>query len=123
MLALRRCAFALFVDRSNQQWIVLDPEGNLWAVPSFDENPWSQRQPLLPKRGDRARARARALQVHARSADLNKVKHDRRTSPTRRRTNAKNPVEKVGPLPERTPVGNSSRGLQRRRQRLGLFHP
>ncbi len=48
MLALRRCAFALFVDRSNQQWIVLDPEGNLWAVPSFDENPWNQRQPYYP---------------------------------------------------------------------------
>jgi len=45
MLALRKNAVALFVDRSSQQWIVLDQDGNLWMVPSYAENPWSQRQP------------------------------------------------------------------------------
>jgi hypothetical protein len=39
---------ALYVDRSNQQWIVLDPDGNFWTVPSMEENPWNQRQPFYP---------------------------------------------------------------------------
>ena len=48
MFALRKNAVALFVDRSQQHWIVLDPDGNYWVVPSDEENPWSQRQPFYP---------------------------------------------------------------------------
>ncbi len=37
----------LYVDRSSQQWVVLDREGNFWILPNVD-NPWDQRQPLCP---------------------------------------------------------------------------
>jgi len=47
MLTLRKNVVTLYVDRSSQQWIVLDPEGNFWMVPSV-ENPWDQRQPFYP---------------------------------------------------------------------------
>ena len=46
MLTLRKNVVTLYVDRSSQQWIVLDPEGNFWIVPSDNENPWNQRQPF-----------------------------------------------------------------------------
>jgi hypothetical protein len=46
-LALRPTKVALFVRRSSQQWVVLDPEGNFWIVPS-SENAWEQRQPFYP---------------------------------------------------------------------------
>ena len=45
MLAIRKTV-NLYVDRSSQQWIVLDPDGNFWTVPSGNENPWNQRQPF-----------------------------------------------------------------------------
>lgn len=48
MLTLRTNVVKLYVDRSSQQWIVLDPEGNFWIVPSADDNPWSQRRPFYP---------------------------------------------------------------------------
>jgi hypothetical protein len=48
MLSLRKSATSLYVDRSTQQWIVLDTEGNLWIVPSVPENPWDHRQPFYP---------------------------------------------------------------------------
>lgn len=38
---------AIFADRSRQQWVVLDREGNFWIVPAT-ENPWDQRQPFYP---------------------------------------------------------------------------
>lgn len=38
----------LFVDRSSQQWIVLDSEGNYWIVPGAENNPWEQRQRYYP---------------------------------------------------------------------------
>jgi 6-phospho-beta-glucosidase len=44
----RKHAPALFADRSNRHWIVLDPEGNFWALPPV-ENPWDHRQPFQPK--------------------------------------------------------------------------
>jgi hypothetical protein len=44
MLTLRK-QVALFVDRQSRQWIVRDPEGNFWTVPSV-ENPWDHRQPF-----------------------------------------------------------------------------
>ena len=45
MLTLRKQVVALFVDRQSQQWIVRDPEGNFWTVPSV-ENAWDHRQPF-----------------------------------------------------------------------------
>jgi hypothetical protein len=38
---------ALFVEKSQQQWVVRDPEGNFWLLPS-DEDPWGHRQPFTP---------------------------------------------------------------------------
>ncbi len=37
----------LFVDRSCQRWVVRDPEGNFWILPSV-EDPWEHRQPFHP---------------------------------------------------------------------------
>ncbi|MCI0640774.1 MAG: hypothetical protein L0Y72_10745 [Gemmataceae bacterium] len=45
MYAVRK--LALFIDRSNQQWVVQDPEGNYWIVPS-DDNAWDHRKPFYP---------------------------------------------------------------------------
>ena len=36
---------ALFVDRLSQQWIVRDPAGNFWILPSV-EDPWDHRLPF-----------------------------------------------------------------------------
>jgi hypothetical protein len=44
---MTRQTFAIFVDRSSRQWIVLDREGMFWAVPANEEG-WSQRQPYTP---------------------------------------------------------------------------
>ena len=38
---------ALFVERSYQQWVVRDPEGNFWLLPAVDD-PWGHRQPFTP---------------------------------------------------------------------------
>ena len=46
-MTLRKKTVALFVDRSSQQWIVCDPEGNFWLLPSAD-NAWDQRVPFEP---------------------------------------------------------------------------
>ena len=35
----------IYVDRVNQQWIVLDANGNFWSLPAT-ENPWNDRQPF-----------------------------------------------------------------------------
>ena len=48
MVALRKGAVALFVDRFSQQWIVLDGDGNYWIVPNNVNDPWNQRQPYSP---------------------------------------------------------------------------
>jgi hypothetical protein len=47
MISPRKQRAVLFVERPCQQWIVRDPEGNFWLLPS-SENPWSQRQPFHP---------------------------------------------------------------------------
>ena len=47
MLAVRKQSIALFVDRSSQQWIVRDSDGNYWALPAGDDA-WEQRQPFEP---------------------------------------------------------------------------
>jgi hypothetical protein len=36
---------ALSVETSSQQWVVRDPQGNFWLLPS-GEDPWEHRQPF-----------------------------------------------------------------------------
>lgn len=48
MVTFRKNVLHLYVDRSSQQWIVLDEEGNYWVVSNNDDNPWDQRQPFYP---------------------------------------------------------------------------
>jgi hypothetical protein len=39
---------SLFVDKSRpEHWIVLDPDGKLWALPPVD-SPWDSRWPFVP---------------------------------------------------------------------------
>lgn len=45
-LTLRKSVAKLYVDRSSQQWIVLDRDGNFWVIPSDEHDPWEQRQPF-----------------------------------------------------------------------------
>ena len=45
MTTLRKQKISLYVDRSSQQWIVRDEEGNFWIVPVVDD-PWDHRQPF-----------------------------------------------------------------------------
>jgi hypothetical protein len=45
MIAVRQQTVTIYVDRSTQQWIVRDPEGNFWVVPSVDDG-WNHRQPF-----------------------------------------------------------------------------
>ena len=47
MLVVRKCTVALYVERSTQKWIVRDPDGNLWIVPST-EDAWDHREPFQP---------------------------------------------------------------------------
>ena len=47
MCTVRKQMMALFVDRLSQQWVVRDPDGNFWLVPSAD-NAWEHRQPFEP---------------------------------------------------------------------------
>ena len=50
MLTVRKPLAAVYVDRARQQWVVRDPEGNYWSLPSYD-NPWEQRQPFCLAEG------------------------------------------------------------------------
>ena len=47
MIVVRKQSAALYVDRVRRQWIVRDPDGNFWLVPSGDDA-WEQRQPFQP---------------------------------------------------------------------------
>jgi hypothetical protein len=47
MLTDRKRVGGLYVEKGSQQWVVLDPEGNFWIVPSGD-SPWEHRQPFRP---------------------------------------------------------------------------
>jgi hypothetical protein len=47
MLMVRRPAIALFVDRTSQQWIARDVDGQFWSIPPVD-HPWNHRQPFQP---------------------------------------------------------------------------
>lgn len=47
IMSLRKRAVAIFVEKSSQQWVVRDPEGTFWIVPTSDD-PWNDRQPFEP---------------------------------------------------------------------------
>ena len=47
MTAIHKQVIAIFVDKSSQQWVVRDAEGNFWLLPAVD-NPWDHRQPFDP---------------------------------------------------------------------------
>jgi hypothetical protein len=46
-LLQRESAAALFVNRSTQQWVVRDREGNFWIIPVADPS-WTEREPFFP---------------------------------------------------------------------------
>ncbi len=50
MRAVTKPTVVLYADKASQQWIVRDPEGNFWSLPSTD-NPWDERQPFTPAEG------------------------------------------------------------------------
>lgn len=45
MVMVRKQTMVLYVDRSKQQWVVRDSEGNYWSLPPTN-TPWDDRQPL-----------------------------------------------------------------------------
>lgn len=45
MPSVSRKPVSLFVNRDTPQWIVRDPEGNFWVVPSGSDD-WDRRQPF-----------------------------------------------------------------------------
>ena len=45
MTASSKQVVGLYVDRSCQQWIVRDPEGDFWVVPPGEKG-WQQRRPF-----------------------------------------------------------------------------
>jgi hypothetical protein len=47
MIDVRKQTISLFVDRSKQQWVARDEEGNFWALP-LTTKPWDDRQPFYP---------------------------------------------------------------------------
>jgi hypothetical protein len=47
MLTETRPVLTLYVDRTLQQWVVRDADGNFWTVPSTADA-WEQRQPYCP---------------------------------------------------------------------------
>jgi hypothetical protein len=48
MVAERKLILALYADRTTQEWIVLDREGQFWIVPVNEEDAWNQRRPFCP---------------------------------------------------------------------------
>jgi hypothetical protein len=46
MLTEKKQVVALFVDRTGQQWIVRDAQGEFWILPP--DAPWDGRQPFQP---------------------------------------------------------------------------
>jgi len=47
MATLETRWMTLYVDRTSQQWIVMDREGNFWLLPVVDD-PWGHRRPFVP---------------------------------------------------------------------------
>lgn len=47
MLAARKQAVTIYVEKSERQWVVRDAEGNFWILPSTAD-PWGNRRPFAP---------------------------------------------------------------------------
>jgi hypothetical protein len=47
MTTMRKQGATLFVERTCRQWVVRDPDGNFWLLPSADDA-WDRRQPFQP---------------------------------------------------------------------------
>jgi hypothetical protein len=47
LTVVRKQTSTIYVDRVSGKWVVRDPEGNFWIVPSTD-TPWDDRQPFSP---------------------------------------------------------------------------
>jgi hypothetical protein len=47
MSTVAKNTVCLFVDRTAHRWIVRDPDGQFWIVPTGDHG-WQQREPLDP---------------------------------------------------------------------------
>lgn len=45
MTTVRERKVLMYVDRSSQQWIVRDLDGNFWILPAVD-HPWDHREPV-----------------------------------------------------------------------------
>jgi hypothetical protein len=45
MTIIKKQVMAIFVDKSSQQWVVRDADGNFWLLPAGD-NSWDRRQPF-----------------------------------------------------------------------------
>ena len=50
MIGVRKQRVTLYVDRLSQQWVVLDPEGNFWMVPSVETPGTSASRFTRPRR-------------------------------------------------------------------------
>lgn len=46
MTTLRKLRVSIFVDNFSQRWIVRDPDGTFWILPT-GENPWDHREPFV----------------------------------------------------------------------------
>jgi hypothetical protein len=46
MITVRKIKVALFVDRVSNQWVVRDPDGDFWIIPSGEDG-WQRREPFL----------------------------------------------------------------------------
>ena len=46
MTTLRKLRVSIFVDNLSQRWIVRDPDGTFWILPT-GENPWENREPFV----------------------------------------------------------------------------
>ncbi len=47
MLTVRKRVGGIYVDKGSRQWVVQDPEGSFWILPS-GESPWEHRRPFHP---------------------------------------------------------------------------
>jgi hypothetical protein len=45
MIVVSKQTLGLYVDRATQQWVVRDPDGEFWVLPSVDDA-WNHRQPF-----------------------------------------------------------------------------
>jgi hypothetical protein len=41
----RKRGWGVYVERTTRQWVVMDPDGQLWILPAVDD-PWPNRQPF-----------------------------------------------------------------------------